>query len=342
MFEYMRTVLNGLKAWVTGEVNKLLSKIDNDIAALRKTLDEASSDFVINATITSESELATLDKTFAQIQEAINAGKTPIVLLNNKAYLPIVGVDTRYIAFSSASSDKSESYVCTLYVYPDQESQIDYVYSVGLNPDKTMPQLYMDADPTSPMEIATKKYVDDHATGGMDMGITGASVGQIAKITSVDASGAPTAWSSVDMASGADGKSAYAYAQDGGYTKTEAEFAEKLAQEPLIGTTRTLTPTQVYDAVSAGVPVKVQYTDSTYGLSSFTAFNVSDSMNVIASNSIVNYQNSYLLAVLYGNKSNNIWFYEVTTLAKKTDIPTDDHINSLIDTKLGVIENGSY
>ena len=28
MFEYMHTVLNGLKAWVTGEVNKLLSKID--------------------------------------------------------------------------------------------------------------------------------------------------------------------------------------------------------------------------------------------------------------------------------------------------------------------------
>ena len=30
---------------------------------------------------------------------------------------------------------------------------------------------------------------------------------------------------------GADGKSAYQYAQDGGYTGTEAEFAEKLAQE---------------------------------------------------------------------------------------------------------------
>lgn len=28
MFEYMHTVLNGLKAWVAGEVNKLLSKID--------------------------------------------------------------------------------------------------------------------------------------------------------------------------------------------------------------------------------------------------------------------------------------------------------------------------
>ena len=179
-------------------------------------------------------------------------------------------------------------------------------------------------------------------------------------------------------ATGADGKSAYQYAQDGGYTGTETEFAEKLAQEQLVGTTDELTPTQVYDAVSAGIPVKVQYLDSTYGLSSFTAFNVSESMNVIASNSIINYNDACLLAVLYGNKSNNLWFYEVTPLAKPSDIPdipealpnpnalkftgavtgsyngsaavtvnipsavTDDHINSLIDTKLGVIENGSY
>ena len=35
---------------------------------------------------------------------------------------------------------------------------------------------------------------------------------------------------------GADGKSAYQYAQDSGYTGTEAEFAEKLAQEADIPT----------------------------------------------------------------------------------------------------------
>ena len=174
---------------------------------------------------------------------------------------------------------------------------------------------------------------------------------------------------------GTDGKSAYAYAVEGGYTGTENEFAEKLAQEQLTGTTNDLTPTQVYQAVSAGIPVKVQRFDDTFGLSSFTAFNVSETMNVIASNAILNYQNMYLLAVLYGDKSTNGWLYEVTPLAKKTDIPsalpnpnaltftgavtgsydgtsamtvkiprevTDDHINSLIDTKLGVIENGSY
>lgn len=174
---------------------------------------------------------------------------------------------------------------------------------------------------------------------------------------------------------GADGKSAYAYAVDGGYTGTDAEFAEKLAQEQLTGTTGTLTPTQVYDAVSAGIPVKVQYTDSTYGLLSFTAFNVAESLDVIVSQTIVYYNSLYILAELFGNKSNNIWGFNATTLAQKTDIPsalpnpnaltftgavtgsyngsaavtvnipsavTDDHINSLIDTKLGVIENGSY
>lgn len=171
------------------------------------------------------------------------------------------------------------------------------------------------------------------------------------------------------------GKSAYEYAVDGGYSGTESEFAEKLAQEQLTGTTDELTPTQVYDAVSAGIPVKVQYTTVMYGLLSFTAFNVAESLNVIVSQTIVYYDERYVLAELTGVKSDNIWGFRFTDLAEKTDIPTelpnpnaltftgavtgtydgsnpvsveipsavtDDHINELIDTKLGVIENGSY
>ena len=174
---------------------------------------------------------------------------------------------------------------------------------------------------------------------------------------------------------GAAGKSAYAYAVEGGYTGTETEFAEKLAQEQLTGTTNDLTPTQVYEAVSAGIPVKVQYTDSTYGLLSFTAFNVAELLNVVVSQTIVYFNGVYILAELFGDKSKNVWGFMSTTLAQKTDIPsalpnpntltftgsvtgsydgsaavsveipsavTDDHINSLIDAKLGVIENGSY
>lgn len=141
---------------------------------------------------------------------------------------------------------------------------------------------------------------------------------------------------------GANGKSAYQYAVDGGYTGTEAEFAEKLAQEQLTGTTNELTPTQVYDAVSAGIPVKVQRIDNTYGLLSFTAFNISESLNIIVSEIIAYANGVYMLCELFGDKSSNAWGFNVTTLAQKTDIPSDDHINSLIDTKLGVIENGSY
>lgn len=121
---------------------------------------------------------------------------------------------------------------------------------------------------------------------------------------------------------GADGKTAYQYAQEGGYIGTETEFAEKLAEEQLTGTTNELTPTQVYNAVSAGIPVKVQYTDSTYGLLSFTAFNVAESLNVIVSQTIVNYNDVYILAELNGNKSDNTWGTAFTTLAQLTDIPS--------------------
>lgn len=123
-------------------------------------------------------------------------------------------------------------------------------------------------------------------------------------------------------AAGKDGKSAYQYAQDGGYTGTETEFSEKLAQEQLSGTTSELTPTQVYDAVSAGIPVKVQYTDSTYGLLSFTAFNIAESLSMIVSQTIVYANNVYILAELSGSKSLNSWKVMFTTLAEKTDIPT--------------------
>lgn len=121
---------------------------------------------------------------------------------------------------------------------------------------------------------------------------------------------------------GADGKSAYQYAQEGGFTGTEAEFAEKLAQEQLTGTTNDLTPTQVYQAVSVGIPVKVKYIDSTYGLISFTAFNVSESLNVIASHIIAYFNGLYILCELYGDKSSNAWGFNITTLAQKIDIPS--------------------
>lgn len=192
---------------------------------------------------------------------------------------------------------------------------------------------------------------------------------------SVDGADIATVEDGAPGAKGADGKSAYQYAVDGGYTGTEAEFTDKLAQEQLAGTTNELTPTQVYQAVSAGIPVKVQYFDETFGLFSYTNFNVGENINVIGANTIVYFYDTYTFGGLFGNISDNTWYFYTTALAKKSDIPsalpnpnaltftgavtgsydgstaktvnipsavTDDHINSLIDTKLGVIENGAY
>lgn len=55
------------------------------------------------------------------------------------------------------------------------------------------------------VEIAQIKDGEDAATG-LSLGITGATVGQIAKITAVDADGKPTAWEPVDMPIGGGGE----------------------------------------------------------------------------------------------------------------------------------------
>ena len=73
---------------------------------------------------------------------------------------------------------------------------------------KGQPIVEMTDTGTKTLKTAGKYCEDDMSVeyskpaGGVDMGITGATVGQIAKITAVDASGVPTAWSPVDMPSG--------------------------------------------------------------------------------------------------------------------------------------------
>lgn len=88
---------------------------------------------------------------------------------------------------------------------------------------------------------------------------------------------------------GTDGKSAYQYAQEGGYTGTETEFAEKLAQK-----------TDIPSALPN--PNALTFTGAVTG-----SYNGSAAVTMNIPSAV-----------------------------------TDDHINSLIDTKLGVIENGSY
>lgn len=67
MLEYMRTVLNGLKAWVTGEVNKLLSKID----AVRAVARRAS-----NAAAKNKNDVASLNKKLNRVANGVNGAQS--------------------------------------------------------------------------------------------------------------------------------------------------------------------------------------------------------------------------------------------------------------------------
>lgn len=113
-----------------------------------------------------------------------------------------------------------------------------------------------------------------------------------------------------------------------GYNSDTTDLEEALT--PLTGTTGTLTPMQVYNAIKSGKSVVLQYMDNTYGLLSYTNFNVAESMNVIAADTIVYFNNTYVLAELWGDTTRNVWGFQTTTLAQK------EHSHSASDVKVTV------
>lgn len=168
----------------------------------------------------------------------------------------------------------------------------------------------------------------------------------------------------------ADGKSAYAYAQEGGYTGTEAEFAEKLASGALIvhvtESNGTLSADKSFidirDAILAGTPVFVDYGGTDLPLIAiagnlFFGTVMCDETSVatviieITENGEVNDISGQ--ADSMPNPNPLVFIGAVTgayngTSTMTVEIPsavTDGHINELINTALnaiGVAEEGAY
>ena len=94
----------------------------------------------------------------------------------------------------------------------------------------------------------------------------------------------------------------------------------------------------IFNAIIAGIPVLVSYGGMILpliGIANALYFGLFQCANADVSNGAI------VATVMIEITENN----EVNDISVQIDIPsavTDDHINSLIDTKLGVIENGSY
>jgi len=127
---------------------------------------------------------------------------------------------------------------------------------------------------------------------------------------------------------GADGKSAYEYAQNGGYTGTEAEFAAMLAQEPLIGSTSDITPAQVAEALLAGRGITLTYNDAIYGAIHFSGFMMVPAMGVVASSGVQTLTSSMIMRFsLAGHISEGVWYFDYGQIASIEDIPEPGSVN---------------
>lgn len=93
-----------------------------------------------------------------------------------------------------------------------------------------------------------------------------------------------------------------------------------LGIDVLTGNTTTVTPTQVKEAILAGRPVAITYTDTTYGNLTFTSFGYSLENNVVVANLVATSNSQYILADLTGIINTNYWTLQTTELGTSTDI----------------------
>ena len=93
------------------------------------------------------------------------------------------------------------------------------------------------------------------------------------------------------------------------------------SSEPLVGTTQTITPSQVLAAIKVGRDIALQYTDSYYGAFVFSAFNTNEKLGIVVSNSILP-QWDGLTGTLIGFVEDAGWIFRATKTATKDDVGT--------------------
>lgn len=177
----------------------------------------------------------------------------------------------------------------------------------------------------------------------------------------------------------ADGKSAYDYAVEGGYTGTEEEFAKKLASKLLVvnitESNGTLSAdkaySEIWDAIIAGTTVFFYYNDYVLPLigmfdglyfGTIACSNADESndasvggvtIEITPNDEVYDLSAGIEIPTTLPNPKALTFTGAVTgsyngSIAKTVNIPsavTDDHINELINTalsRIGVAEEGAY
>lgn len=138
-------------------------------------------------------------------------GHSPVVTATKSGKTTTISVDGAAIATVEDGKDGTDGQNGAPGVYYGKTQPTGETHPVWIDPDGEhddgglLPAV-TDADNGKVLRVVNSAWsAEDMPTGGTDMGITGATVGQIAKITAVDESGTPTAWAPVDFPSGGGG-----------------------------------------------------------------------------------------------------------------------------------------
>ena len=135
----------------------------------RDNIDASIADFVVNGTVNSD-RTVTLDKTFAQIQEAVQGVKKDhvrllLTMVGDTFVLPVVAISSNEITFQTELIGVDARLQAVNVSVTANGPALTFNIGISLDSSGSLPQHSMAADPTLPMQIATKQYVDSHAGG---------------------------------------------------------------------------------------------------------------------------------------------------------------------------------
>ena len=139
-------------------------------------------------------------------------GHSPVVTATKSDKTTTISVDGEAIATVEDGADGAQGKDGAPGIYYGTTQPTGDTHPVWIDPDGgpddggLLPAVTA-ADNGKVLRVVNSAWsASDTPTGGTDSGSTGASIGQIAKITAVDGTGKATAWEAVDMPSGSGGE----------------------------------------------------------------------------------------------------------------------------------------
>ena len=234
---YMKTILSGVKEWTENLTDDAVDKANNALDKANNALDKAL--FVVNIT-TTDGKTYYADKTFEEIVQVYNEGKYNIVAHIMGVYImPPLGIISDHAVIFSAALNEGGHDVVSVIIAITPDNSIQMIQTPLAKLDDKLPNPFpltftgavnetYDGSSAKTIEIpigldGITPTIGENGNWFLgDVDTNKPSRGEKGETGARGEKGDPGA-------TGATGQSAYASAQAGGYTDTEANFYADLA-----------------------------------------------------------------------------------------------------------------